>query len=135
MAGGGSDSGQSGSVDCGVTPCGLEEVMVVRIALLRSREDSTRPMDGFVRHDSIVSAQRALGSSGARSSRSRQPKNLSFLITGRADYGSHRERAAHHEKGNIRAAEAHIAAKMAATEALMRRRGQPQRRKPSTPAL
>ena len=32
-AGSGSDSDQSGSVDWGVIPCGLEEVMAVRIAL------------------------------------------------------------------------------------------------------
>ena len=109
-------SGQTGSVDWGVIPCGLEEAMAVRIALRRSREDSARPTDGSVRRDSIASAHRALGSSGAGSSRSR-PEHLSFPITGRADYESHRERAARRGKERIRAAEARIAAEMAAAEA------------------
>ena len=68
--------------------------MAVRIALRRSREDSARPTDGSVRRDAIASAHRALGSSGAGSSRSRQPEHLSFPITGQADYESHRVRAA-----------------------------------------
>ena len=117
MAGSGSDSDQSGSVDWGVIPCGLEEAMAVRIALRRSREDSARPTDGSVRRDAIASAHRALGSSGAGSSRSRQPEHLSFPITGRAEYESHRERAARRGKERIRAAEARIAAEMAAAEA------------------
>ena len=116
MAGSGSDSDQSGSVDWGVIPCGLEEAMAVRIALRRSREDSARPTDGSVRRDAIASAHRALGSSGAGSSRSR-PEHLSFPITGRAEYESHRERAARRGKERIRAAEARIAAEMAAAEA------------------
>ena len=91
--------------------------MAVRIALRRSREDSARPTDGSVRRDAIASAHRALGSSGAGSSRSRQPEHLSFPITGRADYESHRERAARRGKERIRAAEARIAAEMAAAEA------------------
>ena len=90
--------------------------MAVRIALRRSREDSARPTDGSVRRDAIASAHRALGSSGAGSSRSR-PEHLSFPITGRADYESHRERAARRGKERIRAAEARIAAEMAAAEA------------------
>ena len=67
--------------------------MAVRIALRRSREDNARPTDGSVHRDAIVSAQQALGSSGAGSLRSRQLDNLSFSITGRAYYKSHRERA------------------------------------------
>jgi hypothetical protein len=90
--------------------------MAVRIALHRSREDSARPTDGSVRRDSIASAQRALGSSRAGSSRSRQPENLSFPTTGRADYESHRERAARHGKERIRTAEARITAEMATAE-------------------
>jgi hypothetical protein len=117
MAGSGSDSDQSGSVDWGVIPCGLEEAMAVRIALRRSREDSARPTDGSVRRDSIASAECALRSSGAGSSQSRRPENLSFPITGRTDYESHRERIDRRGKERIRAAEARIAAEMAAAEA------------------
>ena len=57
MAGSGSDSDQSGSVDWDVIPYGLEEAMSIRIALRRSREDNARPMAGSVQHDFIVSAQ------------------------------------------------------------------------------
>ncbi|XBI59984.1 hypothetical protein VPH35_040958 [Triticum aestivum] len=85
MAGSGSDSDQSGSLEWGVIPCGLEEAMAVRIALRRSREDSARPTDRSPCSDTIASAHRALESSSAGSSRSRQPEHLSFPITGWAD--------------------------------------------------
>lgn len=109
--------------------------MVVCIALRRSREDSAQPTDGSVRRDSIASAQRALGSSRDGSLRSLQPESLSFPIIGRTDYESHRERAARRGKERTRAAEARITAEIAATEAADGRRGRPQRRKPSAPAL
>ena len=83
----------------------------------RSREDIARPTDKIVQCDSIASAQRTLGSSGVGSSRSRQPKNLFSPIIGRADYESHRERAARRGKERIRATEARIEAEMAAAEA------------------
>ena len=89
---------------------------MVCIALRRSQEGSARPVDGSVHQDSVASAQRALWSSGAGSSRSRQQEPLSFLITGRADYESHRERAARRGKERIRADEARIAAETAAVE-------------------
>ena len=74
--------------------------MSIRIALRRSREDSARPTVEFVHHDAIASAHQALGP--------RQPEHLSFPITSRADYESHRERAACRGKERIRAAEAYI---------------------------
>ena len=61
--------------------------MDVRIALRGSQEDGARPTAGSVRRDSIASAQRALGSSGAGSPWSWQPSNLSFPISGRTEYG------------------------------------------------
>ena len=91
--------------------------MAVHIPLRRSQEDSARPTNGSVRRDSIASSQWALGSSGARSSRSQLAENLFFPITGRADYEYHQDRAARHGNEMIRAAEARIAAKMAAAEA------------------
>ena len=91
--------------------------MTVRIALRRSLEDNARPTDGSVRRDTIASAHQALRSSCAGSSRPRLPEHLSFPITGRADYESHRERAARRGKGRIRAFEARIVAEMAAEEA------------------
>ena len=103
--------------------------MAVRIALRRSREDSARPTEGSVQRDSIASAQHALGSSRAGSSRSRRPENLSFPITGRADYESHRERTVRRGKERIRAAEARIAAEMEAAEAADVVEQAPQRRK------
>ncbi|EMS59786.1 E3 ubiquitin-protein ligase XB3 [Triticum urartu] len=111
-----SEGGEVCSI-CFDQACAIEEAMSVHIALRRSREDSARPTDGSVRRDSIVSAQRALGSSETGSSRSQQSENLSFPITGRADYESHRERAARRGKEMIRAAEARITAEMAAAEA------------------
>ena len=66
--------------------------MSVRIALC-SREDNTRPTDGSVRHDAIASTHGALRSSGAGSSWSQKPENLSFPITGRENYESHRNDA------------------------------------------
>uniref|UniRef100_A0A453K4Z2 Uncharacterized protein n=1 Tax=Aegilops tauschii subsp. strangulata TaxID=200361 RepID=A0A453K4Z2_AEGTS len=57
-----------------------------------------------------------LASSGAGSSWSR-PEHLSFPITGRAEYESHRKWAAHRGKERIRAAEARIVTEMAAAEA------------------
>ena len=70
-----------------------------------------------MRRDALASAHRALGSSGAGSLWSRQPEHLSFPITCRADYESHWKRAAHCGKERIRAAEARIAADMAAAAA------------------
>jgi hypothetical protein len=114
MAGSRSDSNQSGSVDWGVIPCGLEEAMAVRIALRRFREDNARPTDGSIWRDSVASAQRALGSSGDGSLPSQQSENLSFPITGRADYESQWERAAHRGKEKLRDAEAPTTATEAA---------------------
>ncbi|KAE8821515.1 E3 ubiquitin-protein ligase XB3 [Hordeum vulgare] len=88
-----SDFDQSGSINWGVIPCGLEEAMSVRIALHHSPEDIARPMAGYARRDSISPAQRALGSIGAGSSRPRLPENLSFPITG-PDCVSHEKRPA-----------------------------------------
>ena len=72
MAASESDDEQYRSIDCGVVPCGLEEAMVVRIALPRSREDGTRPTAGSVWREAIAiaSAHWALRSSGAGSLRS-----------------------------------------------------------------
>ena len=62
MAGSRPDFDHSGSVDWGVTPCGMEDAMAVRIAPHRFREDNARPTDGSVHRDSIALAHRALGS-------------------------------------------------------------------------
>ncbi|KAE8816175.1 E3 ubiquitin-protein ligase XB3 [Hordeum vulgare] len=107
---------QSESVDSGVIPCGIEEAMAVRIVLHCSREDSARSMTGSVRRDSISLAQRTIGSSGAVSSRSPWPKNLSFLITSLANYESHLERAIRRGKERIRATKASITEEMATME-------------------
>ena len=80
-----SESDLSGSVDWGVIPCGLEEAMAVRIALRRSREESSRPRDGSVHREALALAHPALGSGTAGSSRSRQPEHRSFPITGPTD--------------------------------------------------
>ncbi|KAE8778127.1 E3 ubiquitin-protein ligase XB3 [Hordeum vulgare] len=106
------DFDQSGSIDWGVIPSGLEEAMTVRITLCRSCEDSARPTVRFVRRGSIASAQRALGSSRAGSSRSGWSKNLAFPITGPPDYDSHSERVARREKERIRVAKARITDKL-----------------------
>ncbi|KAE8812487.1 Pyrophosphate-energized vacuolar membrane proton pump [Hordeum vulgare] len=55
-----------------------------------------------------------LGSSGAGSSRSRRPKNISFPIIGLTDCASHRERAVHRGKERIMVAKARIVEEMAA---------------------
>ena len=91
--------------------------MAVRIALRRSREDSARPMAGSVWRDSIASVHRALGSFGAGSSRSREPSNLPFHITGPAECESHRDWCARHGKERMRADKARLATGMAAAEA------------------
>ncbi|KAE8792318.1 E3 ubiquitin-protein ligase XB3 [Hordeum vulgare] len=109
----GYDSNQSRSIDWGVVPCGLEEVMAVCISLRHSREDSTRQTTGSVRRDSRVSAQRTLDSYGAGSARSRRAKNLSFPITRPADFESHREWVACRGKERIRIAEAYVAEELA----------------------
>nr|XP_040256569.1 spidroin-1-like [Aegilops tauschii subsp. strangulata] len=66
MPGSGFDSDDCRSVVWGVLPCVPEEAMAVR----RSREECVRPMLKFVCHETIVTAQLALGSGGAGSSRS-----------------------------------------------------------------
>ncbi|KAE8812372.1 E3 ubiquitin-protein ligase XB3 [Hordeum vulgare] len=90
MKGSRSDSNPSGSIDSGVTPCGLEEAMAVHIALFPSREDNSRPAVRSVQCDSVVSAQRTLGFSGAGSSRFQRPENLFYPIIGLANCESHR---------------------------------------------
>uniref|UniRef100_N1R326 non-specific serine/threonine protein kinase n=1 Tax=Aegilops tauschii TaxID=37682 RepID=N1R326_AEGTA len=65
MPGSGFDSDDCRSVVWGVLPCVPEEAMAVR----RPREECGRPMLKFVCHETIVTAQLALGSGGAGSSR------------------------------------------------------------------
>ncbi|KAE8794534.1 E3 ubiquitin-protein ligase XB3 [Hordeum vulgare] len=113
-----SDSDQSGSIDQGVIPYYLEESMAARITLHCSCKDSVRPTAGSVRRDSITSAQWALESSGAGSSRFRWPENLSFLVIGLTNCDSHRERSARRGKERIMAIEARIAEEMWAAEAV-----------------
>ena len=91
--------------------------MAVHIALCCSWEDNARPKDESVRRDAIASTYWVLGSSGAGSLRSWQPEHLSFPITGRADYESHRDQCACRGKERIRAAEARLAADMATARA------------------
>ncbi|KAE8800344.1 E3 ubiquitin-protein ligase XB3 [Hordeum vulgare] len=91
--------------------------MVVYIALRRSSEDNARLRAGSAHRDSIESAQRMLGFSGAGSSSSSRVGNLPFPITGLIDFDPTGNMLPCCGKEKIRTVDACLVEEMAAVEA------------------